>query len=325
MMNGRIWVKSELGHGSQFHFTVRLDNVANPAPRQRPALTANLRGLRVLIVDDNETNCRILRDALSRWEMRPMIATSGFDALRELDRAVVDMDPYTLILTDFNMPSMDGLELVVKIRERVDTSATFIMMLTSSGQRSDAARCRSLGVTSYLVKPIRLSELRDAMLRLLTSTVMSRESQRARIQPGATRSLNILLAEDNAVNQLVMLRLLAKHGHRVSVAATGRQALEAHARERFDLVFMDVQMPELDGFEATREIRRREGAAGARLPIVALTAHAMSGDRERCLDAGMDDYLTKPIDAKALAEILAKYAELAAADPASAEPDARSA
>ncbi len=308
MMGGRIWVESEVGTGSEFHFTISLSGAGHAQPIA-PALLRPLHGVRALIVDDNATNRRILNDALARWSMRPLVAESATAALERLEACMREGDPIQLMLTDLNMPGMDGLALVERVRERPELSATPIMMLTSSGQREDAARCRDLGVTSYVVKPIRLKELRDALTRVLTQTVPVR-SERRRRTAAASGGLNILLAEDNVVNQLVMQRLLVKRGHRVTIAATGKAAIEAAERESFDLVFMDVQMPEVDGFEATREIRRRE-AGGARLPIVALTAHAMSGDRERCLDSGMDGYMAKPVNARELDSVLRSFSPAA--------------
>ena len=183
------------------------------------------------------------------------------------------------------------------------------MLLTTSRQGEDAARCRDLGIGSYLVKPVRLSELREALVRLLTQSGEHSAAPRSERIVAATKGMDILLAEDNLVNQLVMQKLLAKRGHRVTIAGTGRAAIEAVARARFDLVLMDVQMPEVDGFDATRAIRRAEAGAARRTPIVALTAHAMSGDRERCLASGMDGYMTKPINPKELDESLKAFGE----------------
>ena len=323
MMKGRIWVESEPGRGSRFHFTACFGGVERAPQPRVSAMAANLHGVRVLIVDDNDTNRRILRDALSRWHMRPIAASSGAEALGMLDEAAASGDPCKLILTDFNMPGMDGLSLIEQVRARPNLPGTFIMMLTSSGQLSEAARCRSLGVDSFMVKPVRLNELREAMARMFAPHAPHAAAGRtqpapARAAPPGTRPLNILVAEDNAVNQLVMQGMLKKRGHHVTVADTGRTALDALERSPFDLVLMDVQMPELDGFEATREIRRKERASGSpRVPVIALTAHAMSGDRERCLDAGMDEYLTKPVNAKELDAALAKVATgtLPAAEP----------
>jgi PAS domain S-box-containing protein len=313
MMAGRIWLESEPAKGSEFHFTIKLAAAVHSQQLGAVGLERALKDVHVLVVDDNETNRRILHDALRRWGMRPLAAESATQALERLEQCVRSGDPVQLVLTDLSMPDIDGLALVERIRERAEISTTPIMMLTSSGHREDAARCRSLGVTSYLIKPVRLNELRDVFLRVLTQ---AEPVAAARPAPIVERGpgLNVLLAEDNPVNQLVMQRLLVKRGHRVTVAATGRVAVDALDHEAFDLVLMDVQMPEVDGFEATREIRRKEAGTGRRTPIVALTAHAMSGDRERCLESGMDGYMAKPINPKELDDTLKAFGTSAAGD-----------
>ena len=238
-----------------------------------------------------------------------MAVESGEEALSQLGSARVAGEPYALVLTDMHMPNMDGFSLVERIRQRPDLSTATIMMLTSAGHRGDALRCKDLGVSAYLLKPIRQSELREAIARVLGA-----REQKAPV-PLITRyslhdardsatSLRILLAEDNPVNQLLATRLLEKRGHRVTVAANGREAIAALDKENYDLVFMDIQMPEMDGLEATIAIRKKEKTGGNHLPIIALTAHAMKGDQERCLEAGMDAYLSKPIRAQDLDELL---------------------
>jgi CheY-like chemotaxis protein len=241
-----------------------------------------------------------------------MAVESGEEALSQLASARVAGEAFSLVLTDMHMPNMDGFTLVERIRQRPELSTATIMMLTSAGHRGDALRCRELGVSAYLLKPIRQSELREAIARVLG----------AREQKGAipliTRyslhdardaeaCLRILLAEDNPVNQLLTTRLLEKRGHRVTVAGNGREALAAIDKESYDLVLMDVQMPELDGIEATIAIREKEKTGENHLPVIALTAHAMKGDQERCLQAGMDAYLSKPIRAQELDELLNRY------------------
>jgi PAS domain S-box-containing protein len=309
MMEGRMWVDSEPGKGSQFHFTVRFASVSQSAPREVSRAVRALESVRVLIVDDNETNRRILSQATESWRMRPMLAGSAAEAVSVLEQAARDQDPCRLILADLNMPDQDGLSLIENIRRRPELSAPAILMLTSSGQRQDVARCRAAGVDSYLIKPIRLNELREAMLRSLSPAAASAQASvvQRKQEPVAISGLRILLAEDNVVNQLLMQRLLHKRGHRVTIADTGKAVLAALKAAKFDLIFMDVQMPELDGFETTAEIRRLEQASGEHLAILALTAHAMTGDRERCLAAGMDGYLTKPISPKELDESLKTY------------------
>jgi signal transduction histidine kinase/CheY-like chemotaxis protein len=313
MMGGKIWVESKLGRGSQFHFTVRLG--ATDAKEIKLGTVAPpelLRGVRVLVVDDNRTNCRILEGMLTRWQMKPTAVNGGAAALAQLSAAREAGEPYSLILTDMHMPDMDGFALVEQIRHTPELATATIMMLTSAGHRGDAARCQELGVSAYLLKPIRQSELREAVARVLGARehdgaipLITRFSLQDAREPDAY--LSMLLAEDNLVNQRLVVRLLEKRGHRVVVAGTGLEALQAMAKERFDLVLMDVQMPEMDGLEATAVLREREKGTGLRQPVVALTAHAMKGDREKCLAAGMDGYLTKPIRPQELDQLLEIY------------------
>ena len=312
MMGGKIWVESEEGRGSHFHFTVRVGaadrkeiKVGSAAP---PEI---LRGVRVLVVDDNGTNRRILEGMLKRWEMRPVSAKGGEEALAQLVAARKAGDAFGLIVTDMHMPKMDGFALVERIRRRPELSAATIMMLTSAGHRGDAERCQKLGVSAYLLKPIRQSELREAIARVLGAREQEGKIPLiTRFSLGDARdgsdSLRVLVAEDNPVNQRLIVRLLEKRGHRVVLADNGRQALAALEKESFDLVLMDVQMPEMDGFEATSAIRMREKSIGSHQTIIALTAHAMKGDREECLARGMDGYLTKPIRPQELDEVLAR-------------------
>src|SRR5579863_181479 len=313
MMGGKIWVESELGQGSQFHFTARLGltdakeiKVGTVAP---PEI---LRGSRVLIVDDNRTNRRILEGMLSRWEMISVSVEEGQEALGALAGARAAGQPFSLILTDMHMPKMDGFTLIEQIRKRPELATATIMMLTSAGHRGDAARCQELGVAAYLLKPIRQSELREAVARVLGAHVqngaiplITRFSLHDGREPGA--SLRVLLVEDNAVNQRLAVRLLEKRGHHVVVAGNGAEALAATEKQDFDLVFMDVQMPEMDGLEATAVIRGKEKISGTHQPIIALTAHAMKGDREKCIAGGMDGYLTKPIRPQELDDVLEDY------------------
>ena len=313
MMGGKIWVESELGGGSQFHFTVRLGAAdAKEIKLGTIAPPELLRGVKVLVVDDNRTNRRILEGMLSRWHMKPTPVEGGREALAQLSAAREAGEPYGLILTDMHMPDMDGFALVEEIRKRPELSTATIMMLTSAGHRGDAARCQELGVSAYLLKPIRQSELREAVARVLgarehegTIPLITRFSLQDAREPDAF--LRVLLAEDNIVNQRLAVRLLEKRGHRVVVAATGLETLQALEKESFDLVLMDVQMPEMDGLEATVAIREKEKGTGLHQPIVALTAHAMKGDREKCMAIGMDGYLTKPIRPQELDQILETY------------------
>jgi CheY-like chemotaxis protein/anti-sigma regulatory factor (Ser/Thr protein kinase) len=312
MMGGKMWVESEVGRGSEFHFTARVGASEKTIEVGMIAPPEILRGVKVLVVDDNRTNRRILEGMLKRWEMKSTLVDEGEQALTALFSALEAGEPYGLILTDMHMPKMDGFTLIERIRQRPELSASIIMMLTSAGHRGDAARCQELGVAAYLLKPIRQSELREAIARVLGAReqkgaipLITRYSLGDALEPMAV--LRVLVAEDNAVNQRLATRLLEKRGHRVTVTANGREAVEAQANQTFDLVLMDVQMPEMDGFEATAAIREMERHNGAHLPIIALTAHAMKGDRERCLNAGMDGYLSKPIRPQELDEVLEKY------------------
>jgi PAS domain S-box-containing protein len=312
MMGGTMWVESEMGRGSQFHFTARLGTSEKAIEVGTIAPPEILRGVKVLVTDDNRTNRRILEGMLKRWEMKPTSAEDGEKALMELSSALEAGEPYGLILTDMHMPKMDGFTLIERIRQRPELSTAIIMMLTSAGHRGDAARCQELGIAAYLLKPIRQSELREAIARVLGARdqngavpLITRYSLGDALEPMAV--LRVLVAEDNAVNQRLAMRLLEKRGHRVTVSGNGREAVEALANQTFDLVLMDVQMPEMDGFEATAAIREKEKHHGTHVPIIALTAHAMKGDRERCLAAGMDGYLSKPIRSQDLDEILETY------------------
>ena len=313
MMGGKIWVESESDPGTRFHFTAMLGvadaqavKIATIAPAEM------LRGVKVLVVDDNRANRGILEGMLKRWEMQPTAVESGEEALEQLSDARDAGRPYGLILTDMHMPIMDGFGLVERIRQSPGLATATIMMLTSAGHRGDAVRCQELGVTAYLLKPIRQSELREAIARALGAKVqegMIPLITRFSLHDGRDPSefLSVLLAEDNAVNQRLAARLLEKRGHRVSVAANGREALAALAKGDFDLVLMDVQMPEMDGLEATAAIRKQEQFSGKHQAVIALTAHAMKGDQERCLAAGMDGYLSKPIRPQELDAILETY------------------
>jgi two-component system sensor histidine kinase/response regulator len=326
MMGGRLWVESELGVGSRFHFTARLGTVAKPhVVAESGTSPALLRGVKVLIVDDNRTNRRILEGLARRWGMHPSMASDAEKALAELAAAAAAKQPFGLILTDMHMPKMDGFGLVGRIKENDGPSTATIMMLTSGGQRGDAARCSELGIAAYLLKPVRQSELRDAIARVLGAkdkagaiSMITRTTIEAEADP--TRRLRILLAEDNPVNQKLAIRLLEKRGHEVTLAENGREALTALDKQSFDLVLMDVQMPEMDGLEATRLLRTQEQATGKRQAVVAMTALAMKGDRERCLGAGMDGYLTKPIRPQELDEMLEQYVAMDREELPAAEP-----
>ena len=299
LMGGKIWVESEPGKGSRFHFTAAV-KIARSERSRLSAETESLQGIPVLVVDDNATNRRILSETLSRWGMRVSEAANGSAALEALVAADSAGEPYRLMLTDALMPEMDGFTLVRQVNERPGLARNMsIMLLTSCGERGDAARCRDEGIAAYLTKPLRQAALRKAVLQAFNqpaaavqASLIARHPLRSQAYCGP---LDILLAEDNAVNQLLAKKLLEKHGHTVTVAGNGREALALLDRQAFDLVLMDVQMPKMDGFEATAAIRAKEKLGGEHMPIIAMTAHAMKGDQQRCLEAGMDAYVAKPV------------------------------
>jgi signal transduction histidine kinase/DNA-binding response OmpR family regulator len=311
LMGGRIWVDSEPLEGSTFHFMVNLGTTE--ARLEPPA--ANLTDLPVLIVDDNSVNRRVLHDLLIRWKMRPTAVDSGAAALSALTDANDRGQPFALVLLDANMPEMDGFEVARRISATPTMGGATIMMLSSSGQFGETHKCREVGIATHLTKPVDQRELLSAIGRALSREPSLRAAVPSLMLPAAppARRLQVLLAEDNAVNQRLAASLLGRRGHKVTIANNGREALAAVTAQSFDVVLMDVQMPEMGGFEATAAIRALETERGAtRLPIVAMTAHAMKGDRERCLDAGMDEYLTKPLDPRQLCALVEQMAGCAA-------------
>ena len=315
MMDGKIWLESEVDHGSTFHFTARLVPATDGHLAASPTVLADKR---VLVVDDNSTNRLILEETLSSFGMVASTASSAAEAIELVLAAQRSGHPFELVITDAAMPEVDGFSLIETIRQEELCTSTVIMMLSSGGHATDVERCRELGVAGYLIKPAKQSELLDAVLMALGLSGSEEEAIEKIAAAGSSRLpvLKILLAEDSLVNQKLTVGLLSKHGHTVTVANHGREALASLESQEFDVVLMDVQMPEMDGFEATAAIRANEKKTGRHVPIIAMTAHAMKGDRQRCLDAGMDEYLSKPIRAQQVFDRIESVLAARAADSA---------
>jgi signal transduction histidine kinase/CheY-like chemotaxis protein len=308
LMRGRIWVESHVGQGSCFHFTARVEPARQPSAAAPLAALDSLRGLRTLIVDDNATSLRILEHMLIGCGLQPTGARDGAEALALLAAAQQAGQPVQLVLTDLHMPAMDGLTLIERIRQTPGLPMPVILMITSSARGMDLERIRSLGISLWLHKPVRRHELLLAIRRAMGAEEMPLPAPSASEPASASRRrLRILIAEDNRVNQTVVTRIIEHLGHTAVVAGNGREALARCAAEIFDLALMDVQMPEMDGFTATAQIREAERGSGRHLLILAVTAYALQGDRERCLAAGMDGYITKPITTRQLAEVFAQF------------------
>jgi signal transduction histidine kinase/DNA-binding response OmpR family regulator len=307
LMHGMIWVTSQVGRGSTFHFTARLDVADEQILEACTLEPVRLAGVKVLVVDDNATNRRILEETLRSWGMAPTCADGARQGLMQIRSAQEAGTPFRLVLTDSHMPDEDGFEFAEELRCDRTLGGTVIMMLTSGDRPGDISRCEELGIASYMLKPVKQSELFEAISRALGEPVAKRKRRDTRIDERLERigSSHILLAEDSLVNQKLAVALLEKYGNTVVVANNGREALAALKTQQFDFVLMDVQMPDMDGLEATTTLREREKEAGEHIPVIAMTAYAMKGDRERCLAAGMDDYVSKPIHAEALFDTIA--------------------
>ncbi len=327
LMGGRIWLESSEGQGSTFHFTARFVVAETKPHPTSSALEPELQGVPVLVVDDNETNRRILCAMTRGWGMRPSAVESGALAIAAFETGEQKGDPFRLVLIDANMPVMDGFELAERLQKRIaPTGEAAILMLTSGGQRGEAARCKQLGISAYLLKPVLKADLMAAIL-----TAQGRQQGSMSARPPlitrhtlreSARKLRILVAEDNSVNQAVIMRVLQKMGHAPVLAQTGKEAMALASAEKFDVAFMDIQMPEMDGLAATAAIRASEKNSRTHLPIFAMTAHAMAGDRERCLRAGMDGYITKPVRFSDIEQTLSSLSSPSSTPIQTADPTA---
>jgi len=308
MMQGKLWIKSQAGKGSEFHFTVTL-GIKPTSKLKLPSLQAKkFKNLPVLIVDDNDTNRRILKEMIKSWNMLPSEASIGKSALIKMKSAEKEGTPFKLVLVDYFMPGMDGFELSEKIKQDSRLNTTKIIMLSSAGTRGDSTRCSKLGIAAYLPKPVNQSDLLDAIILTFGEQKKNKETQPLITQHSlreTRKGYKILLAEDNPINQKVALHLLQRQGHLVKIVNNGEEVLKSVKKDIFDLILMDVQMPKMDGLKATAAIRLQEKKSKLHIPIIAMTAHALKGDRDKCLDAGMDDYLSKPVNPDKLKKVIA--------------------
>ncbi len=318
MMNGRVWVESELGKGSSFHFIVSFQRSKQFAPEKSLDVTTRLNGRRVLVVDDNPTNRFILTETLSQWNMYPVEATGAEEAIELLEIAKDEGAMFQLLLLDLHMPGMDGYQLAQYLNGNPGLYAGPVIIMTSAHSPEDGDRCRELGIAGYLTKPVKQSQLLHE-INLVSCDSADCRSRFVRgntfVQPAAMRELKILVAEDNPVNQKVVTRILEKVGHSVTIAANGKQAVEMASSGSFDLILMDVQMPEMDGFQATELIREHQKISGDVTPVVAMTAHALKGDRELCIEAGMDQYVSKPLQIKELLRVIDSVTQNSGVEP----------
>jgi signal transduction histidine kinase/CheY-like chemotaxis protein/HPt (histidine-containing phosphotransfer) domain-containing protein len=311
LMGGRIWVESEAGKGTQFHFTVRLKALFMPPVSEYGGASDNLSRVKVLLVDDHAGNRRIIEGMLSQWQIQTTSAASAQEALSQWVSAAAGKHTYQVLLTDVSMPGQNGITLLEEIRRMPEASPAAIVMLTPGASIEESEHYRELGVRFCLYKPVRKRELLSALLSAVGQSAPSRPAPVPSQAASRPRALEILLVEDNRVNQLVATRMLEKMGHSITVAGNGQIALSLLAKQDFELVLMDVQMPEMDGLTATGKIREKEKSTARHLPIIAMTAHAMKGDRERCMEAGMDGYVSKPISGAlleaAIADVVGHY------------------
>ena len=310
LMGGRIEVESEVGQGSTFHFRVTMDCAEPACESQAPAEVGALEGMTVLIVDDNPTNRTILQETVESWRMTPVCAESGSQAIEQLLAMRRENAMPQVLLTDVHMPSMDGIEMVRQLRRTHGIENDLVIItLTSGGLLHDTEEMDALGISAQLQKPLKQSELLESILRAVspmlgTASVGEREGDDDTLGTHLIPHLRVLLAEDGLANQKLAIGLLSKWGHEVTVAANGKEAIEHWQTREFDLILMDLQMPEMDGLTATRRIRDREQQDGTHIPIIAMTAHALKGDRELCMEAGMDGYIAKPVRKNDLIETL---------------------
>lgn len=309
MMGGRIWLESEPGRGSTFHFTVDLASQKALGAKAPVTGLDELRDLRILVADDNATTRTVLRDLFLEWQMKPESAEGGREALAALAQCNSDGNPFRMVVLDAHMPGVDGYDVAEKMRDEPKYSAGAVILLTSAGWRGDANFCRSLGIRGYLPKPVTRTDLLQTIQNVLSPRALT-DSRPSLVTQHTLREwrgkLNVLLAEDNKVNQVLALRLLEKRGFNVVAAQNGEAAVEASAKQNFDVILMDIQMPVMSGFDATRAIRARETTESKHTPIIAMTANAMTGDREKCLACGMDAYIAKPLNVSELFETIEK-------------------